>query len=93
MVTERFDLEDYGSIRDKHRYYNHVGWENAKKDVDPVIRLRYYNKVGYDKDALKDDFHAIRFSAYQSLGWSKKALEDSCTYIKNFAYNKFHIYK
>jgi hypothetical protein len=83
------DYKDEYRERDKRiKEYNKNGWENAKKDVDPVIRMNYYKRFGYDKEALKDDFHAIRFDAYNHLGWSKQASKDSCRYIQDVAWSK-----
>lgn len=86
MVTEGFDIEDYSGRCKKIKEYEKMGWLNAEKDVDPLIRMKYYKHNGYTKAALHDAFHAIRYSAYEALGWSKSALNDPCDYIKNKAY-------
>jgi hypothetical protein len=85
MLIELEKYDDYSERNFRIKMYNKNGWSDAKKDVDPSIRMKYYKQHGYSKDALKDSHHAIRFNAYQKLGWTKEALLDPCSYIKNYA--------
>ena len=85
MILDLVEYDTYSERNNSIKKYNKNGWENANKDSDPIIRMKYYKKFGYSKKALEDSHHAIRFSAYEKLGWSKKALEDPCSYIKNYA--------
>ena len=85
MLLEVEKYDDYSERNSRISNYNKNGWDDAKKDLDPMIRMNYYKKYGYNKEALNDSHHAIRFNAYDSLGWTKEALKDPCSYIKNYA--------
>jgi hypothetical protein len=89
MFIDLDDYDDHSERNHRIKMYNRTGWDDAQNDVDPSIRMKYYNKFGYTKESLVDDHHAIRYNGYENLGWSKKALEDPALYIKDYAlYNK-----
>lgn len=78
------DYEDYFVRSVRMKYFAGIDYENADKDEDPCIRMKYYDRKGYTKEALKDKHHAIRFNAYNKFGW-KLALDDPEFYIKEYA--------
>ena len=76
--------DDYFQRSVKLKHYRSNDFIGAEKDEDPVIRLNFYRKKGYTKDAMKDNHHSVRFEAYDKFGW-KAALNDDEFYIREWA--------
>ena len=84
MYIDINKYDDYFARSVKLKHYRGNDFEGAETDEDPVIRLNFYRKKGYTKNAMKDEHHAVRFEAYDVFGW-KNALNDVEFYIREWA--------